>query len=398
MHANADASPSTSGSYLQAKAFKTTCKTAIRTLPSALSLKLGDLPQGWKVAESTSSDASTSQGWIAIEPRGYVLAQELVPSSPLRRGEPSPADTMPPRTARRSICSAEAQSPHDTPVPHSAGRSDGVSPQETGPKWSIKRSSGQQLLRKPVPEPPTEAAPARSTHHDEATLRKVVSKSKLTPPKSVAQSPRLSRQQSPSKGLHSKLVQRKVEATSLLALKEEHVQLRESNLGLRERELEKRVEVEELVRAREAIAAEVRQLELSRQQLQEQSDAERQELERQQQVMKDKLVRCRDAVAFAVGSIDELYSQQEAAPHRRSTDSKTCEGERISITGEGLQNAKALAEEAGDEVCQILESFDEDLDQENTDVIQSKKVEDSNAQAPAPDRTPLRSCNSFVSP
>jgi hypothetical protein len=210
---------------------------------------------------------------------------------------------------------------------------------------------------------------------------------------------------------------------SLLALKEEHLHIRESIVVVREQELEKRRELEELARAREAIAAEVLQLERARKEQQERGHAEQRQLERQSELMKDKLERCRDAVAFAVGSIDEIYGYQEAAPTQRRSDVGACEGHSLRSSlangGDGsshqqnlsgrlsatpgplkaeLENAKALAEEAGAEVNEILATWDEDQENIILREKQTKRPEDSIAQAPTVERTPLRSCNSFVSP
>jgi hypothetical protein len=167
-------------------------------------------------------------------------------------------------------------------------------------------------------------------------------------------------------------------------------------VDLREQELEKRRMLEDLDRARAAIAGEVRELERSRQQLQEEL-LEKQELERQQSAIKEKLARCRDAVAYAVGSVDELYAKQEAAATRLSCSSygQGHLNDESSIVPEEVSNIKAVAVEAGIKVSQMLEDFEE-ADQENTDTshIVSKKSEEVSFA----ERTPLRSCNTLVPP
>merc|ERR1719198_868257 len=140
--------------------------------------------------------------------------------------------------------------------------------------------------------------------------------------------------------------------------------------------------------------------------LKEQHGAEQKELERQQDVLKEKLERCRHVVAFAVGSIDELYAQQaqqEEISARMSTSAISChgsgEGDSSHMASEELHNAKALAQEAEAEVCDLLNNWDEGVRQEtlkeNTDTapIAAKKIEETVGQGPCSDRTPLRARN-----
>merc|ERR1719162_2128419 len=77
------------------------------------------------------------------------------------------------------------------------------------------------------------------------------------------------------------------EVFEVIHLKEEKVHLRECNVNLREQELAKRRELEDLARTRAAIAAEVKQLERSRVELQEQKNAEQVQLEKQHEIMKE---------------------------------------------------------------------------------------------------------------
>lgn len=176
----------------------------------------------------------------------------------------------------------------------------------------------------------------------------------------------------------------------VLALKEESMHLRESNVGLRERAVEERREVEELAKMREAMADEVKRLASERLEIQEQKCAEVKELERQTEGMKEKLARCRDAVAFAVGSIDELYVKQDNESVRLSTSGHAQGDSPVAV--EDFHDVKAQLKEADDEVVQLLTTLSEgDVDQENTSAAQ---ILTKKAQEPAPrERTPLRACN-----
>ena len=90
---------------------------------------------------------------------------------------------------------------------------------------------------------------------------------------------------------------------ALLALREEHVRLREANVVLRERELAKRREIDDLCRTRESEAKEL-------QKLQRAICSEKEELEHYQQqrhALRSKLERCREVIAKAVESVDQLY-------------------------------------------------------------------------------------------
>jgi len=180
----------------------------------------------------------------------------------------------------------------------------------------------------------------------------------------------------------------------LLSLREAQVHLRESNVGLREEEMQRRRELEELSRNRDAIADQVMQLERARVEMQDQHGSEQRELERKQDMMKEKLQKCRDAVAFAVGSIDELYAQQEESIHRMSTSTGTADGDSMVI-GDDLQNAKAQAQEAGAEVVHLLNTLDEEPGQENSQLhvlhISNKKTEERSFDQGQ--RSPLRSFN-----
>lgn len=408
-----ESASSCAGVPLQAKAFKTKSRAVIRSFASAVSQKIGDLPQGWKVAEVSQKEKS-EPGWIAIEPRGFVLAEELEPASPLRRGEPLQPEAVH-RISRRASMSSSFEMAATEAGTH-----------EAVPSRSTRRAETLSSAAKLTKEPwrygpcrrttvPSEAPlpPSRTARRTETPQKKTLSRSASTKAP-TAQSPRLVTPSSPSRGpgavspsraprartnpgLGQSPLRQSSDVEALWALKEEHVQLRESNVDLREQELEKRRELEDLARAREAIASEVRELERSRQHLQEQHDLEQQELERQQSVIKEKLARCRDAVAFAVGSVDELYAQQEAAPMRMSMSScgQGHVEENTSIIPEEVSTAKVVALEAGVKVSQMLDGWDE-AGQENTDIsrISTKKNEEVNY----PERTPLRTCNALVSP
>lgn len=202
------------------------------------------------------------------------------------------------------------------------------------------------------------------------------------------------------------------EAVEVLALKEEHIHLRESNVGLREKELEKRKELEELALAREAIAREVQQLQHSRSTLKIQHDAEQRELEldlkKQEEKMKEKLVRCRDVVAKAVGSIDDLvdksvaYAAQDNTSTRLSIGVLSSHGSADSdftLANDDLVQAKAMAAEAGAEVSLLLDTWSEAADnslimKENSDTpIMATNIKKMPEEASRTERAPLRDCN-----
>lgn len=200
---------------------------------------------------------------------------------------------------------------------------------------------------------------------------------------------------------------RRCEVVGSLALREEHVQLRELNVQLSEKEIQKRRELQDLDRVRETLAQEVQDLERSRNLLQEKHAAEQLELERRQDTMKDKLLRCRDAVAFAVGSIDMLYSEQDQ-PDVVAPPASPLRLEPASPSS--VVAAKALAIEAGAEVSAALATLqeeteeDEDPGQENTasiiagegytidSISASKKVD----ALTTPERAPLSARNQHL--
>jgi hypothetical protein len=196
------ATSSCDGGPLQAKAFRTKAKAAIRTLPSAVSLKIGDLPQGWKVAEAQKE--APAGGWIAIEPRGYVLAEELVPASPLRRGEPlQPEAAL--RASRHSSmnCSFELAArevaTHEAVASRSSRRTEAAVATPNLPKepWRYGgacRRTETPLLGAEAPAPKS----ARGSRRKETPVKQTLSRS-ISAKGPVAQSPRLVPPSSPSR-------------------------------------------------------------------------------------------------------------------------------------------------------------------------------------------------------
>lgn len=79
-------------STLPQRARVTAAVTAVRTAPSAMSFKIGELPQGQEVREVLSQQLF--EGWVQIEPSGFVRAQDLRPLAP--------ADILP-QTPRRQL-------------------------------------------------------------------------------------------------------------------------------------------------------------------------------------------------------------------------------------------------------------------------------------------------------
>jgi len=64
----------------------TKTSTTWRSGPSAASLKIGDVPQGLHVIEAPFSGTKPTEGWIPIEPRGFLAAVDLAPV--LDKGNP----------------------------------------------------------------------------------------------------------------------------------------------------------------------------------------------------------------------------------------------------------------------------------------------------------------------
>jgi len=62
------------------RAWVTSRPAAWRTAPSAVSFRLGELPKGHLVAEVWTPNPYP--GWVAVEPRGYLQADDLVPADP----------------------------------------------------------------------------------------------------------------------------------------------------------------------------------------------------------------------------------------------------------------------------------------------------------------------------
>eukprot|EP00440_Ansanella_granifera_P020191 gb/GFBE01021932.1/.p1 GENE.gb/GFBE01021932.1/~~gb/GFBE01021932.1/.p1 ORF type:complete len:359 (+),score=89.13 gb/GFBE01021932.1/:1-1077(+) len=154
--------------------------------------------------------------------------------------------------------------------------------------------------------------------------------------------------------------------SALLALREEHVRLREANVQLREREIKKRHEIDNLCRAREFAAKELAKAK-------EELAAEREEIERsrqQRRALQQKLDRCREAVATAVGSIDCIYSQQpEDSPLELSGDE---EGPVIARARQQRRSkASELVEQATAAGAVVSEMIDElaKPDEDNSDLL-----------------------------
>lgn len=389
------------------KTFKTTLKATVRTMPSAVSMKISELPEGWKVVAAESE--TPCPGWIALEPRGYVLEKELEPASP----RPAPREVLATEQVEpRSVCGQKTRS----------ARHSGASGAATGPL-----AAAGPLLRKgsrasvgSSGTPPQNVLPARS-----ATARQCQS------PRSGCTSPHPRYQGgavravkpmlSPRQGLQARQSPRQCgnsssasatpspqapkswlcassaktttpEALEVLALKEEQVHLRERNVDLAEKEVERRRELEELAVTREAIAREVQQLQRSRSELKEQHDTTQKELEKQEEKMKEKLVRARNVVAKAVGSIDELYAVQDTSA--RLSTSTSLNGSDCIVATDDIHHErdalKAIAQEAGAEVSLLLDTWDPDQENTETATITTKKLPEEDLRS---ERAPLGDCN-----
>lgn len=151
---------------------------------------------------------------------------------------------------------------------------------------------------------------------------------------------------------------------ALLALREEHVRLREANVQLREKEMKKRHDLDGLCRAREAAANELAQV-------REELAAEREELEcsRQQRcTMEEKLNRCREVVASAVGSVDRLYGLQVDAEEDLSGNEEgpvvaKARLSRMNKAAELAEQAKAAGEAVSDMIHDLTDSADHDMEE-----------------------------------
>jgi len=62
------------------RAWVTRRPTAWRTAPSAVSFRLGELQEGTRVAEVWTQNPYP--GWVAVEPKGFLQLDDLVPASP----------------------------------------------------------------------------------------------------------------------------------------------------------------------------------------------------------------------------------------------------------------------------------------------------------------------------
>lgn len=196
---------------------------------------------------------------------------------------------------------------------------------------------------------------------------------------------------------------------ALLALREEHVRLKEVNLLLREKEMKERQELDELGRARETAVKELADVK-------EELAKGHEDLAHCQDrcaQLRHKMEHCREAVATAISSVDQLYAQ--CAELEESTDTPALSGDeqgpvlkrrpwraRKDLKDQAVEEARA----AGAVVSELLtslgcqdqaQSVGEDKyrsAQENSNVITvTKKVsEDASLKAPArsPSVSPLQ--------
>lgn len=404
------------GQTSQGATFRTKCKTIVRSLPSAVSMKISDRPEGWKVVEAQSEGGAA--GWIAVEPRGYVLASDVAPASPLpspREVEPvTEVQPLPLRSARRSAPDAPVSEVVRAPrsarnsAPEAQRLQRAVSAKEIVAPRSARRSAPDAPNR-PLMKSPSYLSPRNGTACNSPRKNRPFAAGSMRGPVGAPSPPGAKSRPSPhatpspqANGLKPRASPLGSRSPEVLALKEEQVQLRESIVGYAEQKLEERRQLEELTIAREAMAEQVRQLKLSGLELKEQRDADQRENELQQDKMKEKLSKARDAISFAVGSIDELYAQQGTPPPGASENCSPSPGEMHgSPVPKGVHNAKAMAEEAGAEVSTLLQLWDEGEAKENTTaakakegpILAAKKIEDAVGQAPRIERTPLSTCN-----
>lgn len=404
----------------QKRSFKTRRRVSIRTMPSGMSVKIGEFPEGWKVVEGQWDGKSPSDGWVPIEPRGFVPAEDLEPASPV------PLEKKPARAARRtevpglalSSGAAKEAPPSRTPLSARAVETTARTPLSSRGRCQSPRFMPCQGRDSPLVPPAPRAARAAP----KASPGAAAGGQPRTSPRQatlVASTQRQARSSvghtcrapppSPATGSSPQ------DASAALALREEHVQLRELNVQLSEKELQKRSELQDLDRVRETLAREVQELERSRKLLHDQHAAEQLELERRQDHMKDKLLRCRDAVAFAVGSIDVLYEEQDRSANGGAALAGSPPPATSPLGAEGpsgVEAARATAVEAGAEVSAVLatlqeEEEDEDPGQENTASINvvevglttgiicaAKKTDEH--PTPDPDRTPLSAHNKHL--
>lgn len=274
------ASPGPSRHWLTTKA------VAWRTAPSAMGFRIDTLPCGWQVAEA-AWPVEPTEGWLPIQPRGYLQLSDLVPCV---------------TSTGIDIMAAEEDEP---------------------------------FVMSAVSTPPSKAL-ASADHSPQDVL------------------PASSR-------------------AALLALREEHVRLKEVNLLLREKEMKKRRELDELEHTKRQ---ELGELEHARQtaavelaDVKENLAKGHEDLAHCQErcaKLRQKMEHCREAVATAVSSVDHLYSNTECAESEESTDTPAPSSEeqgpllkrwpsrgRKGLTDQAVEEARA----AGAVVAELLTSL-----------------------------------------
>jgi len=262
------ASPGPSRHWLTTKA------VAWRTAPSAMGFRIDTLPCGWQVAEA-AWPVEPTEGWLPIQPRGYLQLSDLVPCV---------------TSAGKDTMAAEEE-----PFAMSAAC--------TPPSKALASADNS----------PQDVLPASSR-------------------------------------------------AALLALREEHVRLKEVNLVLREKEMKKRRELDELEYARQTAARELADVK-------EDLAKGHEDVAHCQErcaKLRQKMELCREAVANAVSSVDHLYSNAECAEPEESSDMLDLSGEEQGpllkrLPSRGRKDLKDQAVEearaAGAIVAELLTSL-----------------------------------------
>lgn len=367
-----------------------TCRpTAWRTQPRGFGFKIDVYPAGWRVVEMVGAP-EVPDGWAAVDPRGFVQRCDLVPC-------PSHSAAFQHHAGPTATPRVVPPLPMTSSLPRWRGPLAKIPPYEAARRASLlKRNAGSAAVpstpptrANPMPGVPSQPCPPLPSPR---------------PPSPLQDSPwgRLGRCASTSMCAASPGQQVAEAQAALLALREEHVRLREANVSLREKELAKQRDLDILLHTRQALQSDLDSL-------REALELEEKEFQKQQERHRSKLSRCREAILRAVQSIDRMYEGREkAAQAFRTTPPKvgsegTCPPSATNssplITEEDCNehykgspewaDARTEATAAYEEVSAVLLEIDENVPQEILDKTKLQTQVQENSRVGGV-RTPLR--------